>query len=290
VRRAPAALLVVWISAAALLASCGGSPPSSSAAAISPSTIPTEAATASPIVTAAEGRLNIDALRPTSLDPGALTAVCDAEPAQANPDAGETKIGCYDGIVLGLRAIQTATDETILRAYLHRPVCAAIPCTADELNVATVTGWGADGAVTTTTLDARLDTVAVPTHDAAKWPPAGPPVSPRAEVLVVAGAPHELNEREPYPFCGRVDTGFPPISLGCFRTLVLLGRPAEVVEVVHGAEGGTFTWLFRYDGNGAITKYSNDVGGWHRQVGSMILGVAATGWDFDPWSAGAAFP
>jgi hypothetical protein len=268
----------IAILAALVLASCGGSGPSSTMASPMPTTTP------------GEDPLNIDALPPVSLDPAALTAVCAPEANQTDPDAGETQLFCYDAIVLGLRAIQTGTDQTIERVYVQRPVCAAVPCTVDELSVATVTGWSADGPLTTT-LDSRLTTVTVPARDArAKWPLAGQPVAARVQRPVIAGAPRELQGRQAYPFCGRVETGSPEILTACFRTWVLLGQPVELLEVVHGTEGGAITWLFRYDGRGAITRYAGDAGGWQRQFGSMILGPGPDTWDFEGWSEGSVFP
>ena len=72
--------------------------------------------------------------------------------------------------------------------------------------------------------------------------------------------------------------------MGCFRDAVLAGRVAELVENVSGTEGGAITWLFRFNGRGAISRYAGSGGHWSRQSGSMILGITPLIWDFDPWS------
>lgn len=71
--------------------------------------------------------------------------------------------------------------------------------------------------------------------------------------------------------------------MGCFQAAVLAGRPAELLDRVYGTEGGEITLLYRFDGRGAILRYSQDSGEWLRQAGSMNLGVTPDMWSFDPW-------
>ena len=56
-----------------------------------------------------------------------------------------------------------------------------------------------------------------------------------------------------------------------------------MLEHVYGTEGQAVTWLYRFDGHGAVLRYDYAEGGWDRQAGSMILGILPMTWDFDPW-------
>ena len=230
--------------------------------------------------------LAIDTLPKVNLDPAQLTAVCDPDPSQGNMNAGESKVTCFDGLVLGLRALQTRTDKPFQRVYLRRPPCTATPCTSDELNMAQVTGWTVEGAMSVE-LDARFMSVTGPVPDpGATWPEAGAfgPVPVKREAI--KGAPKEVAARRPYPFCGRAEVGRPPEILACFRAAVLAARPAEMIERVFGTEGGEILWLFRYSGRGALARYEQDGTHWVRQVGTMNLGITPAAWAIEQWSSG----
>ena len=259
---------------------------SSSGAVSSPSSSPTAAASASPSPIPSSS-LVIDALPTVPPDPATLTTVCDPEAAQVSLDAGEATIFCVDGVQVGLRAISSVTTAPIERLYFHRPTCVAIPCTPDELGTATVVGWTASEAFSVG-LDSRLDTVATPVQGAAApWPVAGSSAAPAAKRLDLGGAPKEVADRTPYPFCGEAEIGEPASVTVCFRDAVLSGRSAEMIEHVFSTEGDPVTWLFRFGGHGAVTRYMAEKGHWQRQAGSMILGVTSTSWDFDPWDLAA---
>ncbi len=252
------------------------------------------AATPSPIVATTNPvpSLTIDDLPRVELADVDATAACDPVPSQANIDAGESGISCPDGLVLALRAVGTVNRDPVTRLYLHRPECAAVPCSEDELSTATVTIWTATGAFSIR-LDSRLETVvlAAATQDAI-WPAPGNEPAPEAFRPSINGAPDELARRDPYPFCGRAEIGDPPEVLGCFRDAVLTGRKAEMIERVYGTEGGEMLWIYRYDGSGRLVRYFHDqtIGGdggssdrWGRSDGAMILGITPPTWDFDPW-------
>ena len=243
-----------------------------------------------PISATLAAALEIASLPNVALDASSLTAICDWTPSQTNLDAGESTIFCGDGLMLGLRAIRTATTATVTRLYLTRPACPAIPCTPDQLNTATVTGWTAEGAFSTS-LDSRLKSVTAPTRQpAVYWPAAAASVDPQAAKPGLARAPGELRDRVAYPFCGRAEVDQPAAVIGCFRDAVLDGRKAEVFQLVYGTEGGDIVWLFRYDGHGALVRYSEESTRWRRQVGSLILGPTPTTWSFDPCSGGDLLP
>jgi len=221
------------------------------------------------------------------------TAVCDPEPSQINLDAGESTVACSDGLELALAAIRTVTQDRATRLYLHRPQCATVPCSEDELSTATVVVWMGTRAFTVQ-LDSRLATVplpSVPNDDA--WPPAGNGPAPDVARPSIDGAPPEIAGREPYPFCGRAEFGDPPEVLGCFRDAVLAGRPAELIDQLYGTEGGELLWIYRYGGHGRLIRYQHDqtvaddgrtVDAWGRSEGAMILGITQLAWDFDPWA------
>jgi len=228
--------------------------------------------------------LAIDDLPPLAgLDPASLTAACDPEPAQATPLAGEATIFCGDGLLLGLRALSTVGTTSFGHLYLQRPVCAATPCTTDELSVATVTGWSSDGGFSVR-LDSRLSSTGVPVPDASTvWPAVGASAVPAPARPEIPGAPSEIAGRVAYPYCGEAELGDPTTTLGCFRDSVLGGWKAELVQKVFGTEGGELTWVYRFDGQGAITRYAGSGGTWQRQSGTLILGTTPLAWDFDPW-------
>ena len=222
------------------------------------------------------------------------TAVCDPEPSQGNVDAGESSIHCTDGLAVAVAVVRTVSQAPVTRLYLHRPPCAAIPCSADESSVAEVTVWTATDAFSIQ-LDSRLEAVPslAATHDAL-WPAAGGEPAPGAARPSISGAPPALSDRDAYPYCGRAELGDQPEVLGCFRDAVLAGRPAEMIQRVYGTEGGEILWIYRYDGQGRLIRYAHDTSvtgdgqatdTWSRTEGAIVLGISPWGWDFDPWSA-----
>jgi hypothetical protein len=219
------------------------------------------------------------------------TALCDGEPSQGNGEAGESLIKCSDGLAFAVVAIRTVTPEAVRRLYLQRPACATVPCTEDELSTARVGAWTATRTFSVQ-LDARLGTVPVPVegNDAA-WPRPGISAAPRVARPSFKGAPHEVAERDPYPFCGQAEFR-EPVVLACFRDGVLVGRPVEMVARLHGTEGADLLEIRRYAGSGPLIGYQHDqtVGQdgraaniWRRDAGAMILGIDPSSWDFDPW-------
>ncbi len=220
------------------------------------------------------------------------TALCDAEPSQRDEHAGESAIPCSDGLELALRDLRTLTKDPVTRLYLQRPACAAVPCSEDELNTAHVTLWTASQAFDVA-LDARVQTVPPPSIaiDPA-WPAPGDATAPAVRRPIIKGAPREVARREPYPYCGRADVGDPPEVLGCFRSAVLAGRPAEMIERAYGTEGGPIVMIYRYAGQGRVIllRHDNSVDAngraadeWWRDEGAVILGITPLTWSFEPW-------
>jgi hypothetical protein len=222
------------------------------------------------------------------------TAVCDPDPNQSHRAYGESTIFCSDGLFLAFAVVRTVTQDPVTRLYLDRPRCAATPCSEDELSTAEVTAWTPTQAFSVQ-LDSRLRTVPQPSVvDDAVWPAAGSEPVPAVRRESLKGAPPEVASREPYPFCGRAETGFPASVLDCFRGAVLAGRKAEAIELVYGIEGGELLWIYRYDGRGRLVRYEHDqtVNGdgsdaneWRRAEGAMNLGITRHAWDFDPWTS-----
>lgn len=220
------------------------------------------------------------------------TAVCDPYPNQANIDAGQSTIICSEGLELAFRAVRAVTEDPVGRLYLHRPTCASLPCTADELSTAEVTAWTPTRALSVR-LDSRLAFVSEPLADEdAVWPPAGNGPNPAVKRPSITGAPREVRDRDPYPFCGMAEIGDPPQVLGCFRDAVLAGRRAEMIQRLFGTEGGELLVIYRYDGQGRLVAYEHNqtVGGdgqtadtWRRAEGAMILGITSQSWDIETW-------
>ena len=276
----------VALAIAALVAACGdpgpSAPPSSSIGLFPhisfarPSAVVSTSPSASRVI-------EVDTLPRVFPDPATQTAVCDPQASQLDTDYGEATIACYDGIVLGLRALSTLSSSPIERLYLQRPTCAAKPCTEDELSTATVTGWTATDAFSVG-LDSREKTVEVLPAPAAAWPE-GTSATPGVDRPVIESAPPEIAARPAYPYCGEAELGQPEAITGCFRDAVLAGRPAELVDRYVGTEEGPITRLYRFDGRGAIASYLHDGRRWSRQAGSLILGFTPGAFDFDPWPA-----
>jgi hypothetical protein len=220
------------------------------------------------------------------------TAVCDPEPAQANVDAGETTIFCSDALRLAASVVRTVTADPPIRLYLHRPACAAMPCSDDELSTADVAAWTASG-VFGVHVDSRLEAIEQPSPIAdGGWPEVAGATAPEVARPTIKTAPHEVAARTPFPWCGRAEVGEPPEVAGCFRAAVLDGRPAEMIEQVYGTEGGPVLWIYRYDGHGRIVRFQHDTSvngdgsradSWSRSEGAMILGIDSSGWSFEPW-------
>jgi hypothetical protein len=220
-------------------------------------------------------------------DAAATLAVCSPKPGLAFVDGGEDRLGCFDAVELGLRAIQTVTDEPFDRAWLERHVCSAPPCTEEQLATGTLTAWVGERAWSTD-LDARSETVAIPrSAEIATWPSLGGAV-PAVRRPRIAGAPAEVRARTPLPFCGFAEMGEPPPAKLCFLAAVLAGRPAEIVETFYGTEGGTITRVSRFEGFGAVVAYQNSVDAqaqslpWYRQLNWLHLGVAPENWNLEP--------
>ena len=284
---------------AVVTSGCGGTTASSQEATSSVEAAPTPTAiapTPSPVDASPSpspvASLAISDLPRVDLADVGATAVCDPEPSQANLDAGESTIYCADGLELALRAVLSLTRDPVTRIYLRRPDCAAVPCSEDELSTAVVTVW-AGAQVLSVRLDSRLEAVSQPqASENSVWPSAGGGKAPDVARPSIHGAPSEVANRDAYPYCGRAEIGDPPEVLGCFRDAVLGGRKAEMTQRVYGTEGGEMLWIYRYEGQGRLIRYSHDqtVGGdgktsdaWGRSEGAMILGITPLAWDFDPW-------
>jgi hypothetical protein len=277
----------------AVSAACGSPPPAPSAsldhtaAALTPTSSAAAPATASASAAAtSQPTIAIADLPVVDPDPATLTAICDPDPNQLEPDAGDTSVFCSDGVRLGLRAVRAASPGNATRAYLMRPGCAAAPCPADALDTATVVLWTGTGAFSVH-IDSRLDAVGVPQPVLVDpWPAPVGFASPAVKREGVAGAPAVVATRAPYPSCGRAANDAAAAVLSCFRSLVLLGRPAELVQSSVATEGGQIIDLFRFSGTGAITRYEQSEGRWVEQHGGMILGARDGTWSFDPWDEG----
>jgi hypothetical protein len=268
--------LTTALIAGVLLACQPPSPTTSPTATASPLVVPTTPAASVLPTPTAIAFLDADDLPPAVLEDQGATSICDPKP---NRDAGRTPAGCYDATLLGLQALHTAT-QSVDRIYLRRIPCASTVCTSAELNVVTVTGWSGDMALSVR-LDYGRGTTTVPFADqSATWPtPAQAPTSPPVVRLAVAGAPRVVRERAPYPFCGEAPEGPSPVR-SCFRDAVLEGLPAEMHD--RNAVTGEI-WIFRFDGQGLITRYGDSTDGWFRDAGSMILSLAPDLWSFDNW-------
>src|SRR5262245_27707804 len=102
--------------------SCASPVPS---AAPSPSLpIATPASTRSPAPSAATTPtpsvlLPFDDLPEGSLEHEGATLICDADPDQLDINAGQTLAPCYDGLLMGLRALLTAGGNLFDRLYLQ---------------------------------------------------------------------------------------------------------------------------------------------------------------------------
>ena len=108
-------------------------------------------------------------------------------------------------------------------------------------------------------MDSRLQTVSQPSVASdATWPAAGNETIPTVKRPSIKDAPREVARREPYPYCGRAETGEPPSVTGCFRDAVLAGRPAEIIDRGYGTEGGEVLQIMRYDGDGPLIRYDHD--------------------------------
>ena len=221
--------------------------------------------------------LDPDLLPQASLEEEGATLVCDPEPSQLNSNAGKTLVPCYDGLLLGLRALKSAIDG-VDRLYLRRPGCAAIPCTPLELGTATVTGWSG-GSATSVTVDWERLQITVPERDPlATWPSPNSITSPPISRPAIDGAPDIVRDRDPYPFCGDVERDGLAAER-CFLDLVLGGLSAEMLDRLDVTGG---TQVFRFGGQGLIVRYAEFPDGWYRDAGSVILGTAG-GWSFDNW-------
>lgn len=293
-RVGPAAPRTV-IMAAVVLAGCVAPAPT-----VSQSPGPTESTLVSGASSPASGRaspsatpaatLDLDLLPRIELGRERLTAVCDPEPSQRVPDAGDAILSCSDALERGLRALRASSDGPVDRLYFQRPFCTSVPCSEDELSTGLVTGWTGDQA-RTVAVDGRLHTVAAPEIVAdANWPPPGPYTEPPVSRLPIDGAPATVANRTPYPNCGQATMGEPPRIVGCFRAAVLLGRRSEMSEDVVGTEGGQILWLYRYDVDNPVTRFQRAGGAWTVQPGALLLGVDAASWNFDPWTDGSVIP
>ncbi len=115
------------------------------------------------------------------------------------------------------------------------------------------------------------------------WPAPDTEPEPPVSRPSIQGAPRQVADRDPYPFCGRAEMDAPPAVLACFRDALLSGRKAEMINRVYGTEGGEILWIYRYDGDGRLVRYQQDGLSWHSNEGAMILGITPQTWDFDPW-------
>ena len=208
------------------------------------------------------------------------TVVCDAMPGLGDPDAGVATISCGDGTTLVLRALRTTSETPPERIYLRRPVCAATPCTDDELNSVDVFAW-VDDEVFVVRWDWRVQTIALPTAVAVDpWPVSGGTAAPDAARPRLEDAPAAVRDRTALPFCGAAELQEPPSVGRCFRDAVLEGRPAEMVNNAFAAHGGRIVELYRFEGAGPVHADTQREGKWFAGEGMMQLGINPDAWDF----------
>jgi hypothetical protein len=286
-----------WLLAASVVvaAACGGPVPAPSMPA-APSTATSTTATAQPAASptiprspgpaATAPAIDIDDLPLVTPDPATLTAVCDPSPNQLDPNAGETTLFCFDSVVLGLRAMRLATSAPVRRAYLVRTGCPPVPCASDGLDTGTLVAF-TGGATFAVLLDSRVATVPPPIPVSGNpWPTVGLFTSPPIGRENVLPAPPTVASRTPLPSCGRATLADPDQGLACFRSSILLGKPAEVIRESPATDGGVVIEVVRFGGTGAITRYQRTDGRWVEQVGGIVLGPTEQTWDFDAWDGG----
>jgi len=108
------------------------------------------------------------------------------------------------------------------------------------------------------------------------------------------GAPAEIANRKPLPYCGHSELGSPVAVPRCFLAAVLAGRPAEAVDTRYGTEGGTSFQIVRFTGAGPIAVYEQGLDanghntGWNRYLGRMVLGVEPEFWSMSPIDSSSA--
>ena len=211
------------------------------------------------------------------------TVVCDAMPGLGEPDAGVATISCGDGTTLALRAVRTTSETPPERIYLRRPVCAATPCTEDELNSVDAFVW-VDDEVFVVRWDWRVQTIALPIAVAADpWPVSGATPAPEPARPRLEDAPAAIRDRAALPFCGTAEVQEPPSVGRCFRDAVLEGRSAEMVNDTFGAHGGRIVELYRFEGSGPVHADTYSDGKWFAGEGMMALGLTPDAWDFVPF-------
>lgn len=254
---------------------------------LTPTQSPVRSSTLSPSLSALPTAAPSPTLpQPTLLDPDDLpsanleeldaTLICDPEASRIDGN-GESLVACYDGLLLGLRALTTAVDG-VDRLYLRRPICASSPCPPEELSRVTVTGWTGDAA-TSVTIDWEDFRVTPPAPDpGARWPTPNSTAAPAVARPEIEGAPKVVQEREPLPFCGNA------IEIGvaanqCFLSAVLDGRPAEMLDKFD-VTGGTV--VYRFDGRGLVCRYAMFPDGWLTDAGGLVLSGPG-GWSLDNW-------
>jgi hypothetical protein len=268
----------VGVGLAFVLTACTVVPPST--ALLTPTNPPATIASAPPSPSppaSASVLLDPEDLPEANLKEEDATLLCDPEASQFDLNAGDTLLFCYDGLLLGLRALKTGADH-FDRLYLQRAICASIPCTPAELGTVTVTGW-TDGAALSVVIDHARSGVTVPAPDSeAMWPTPSSTESASVARPEIDGAPKVVRQREPYPYCGAVHQDRLP-ALRCFLDAMLRGTPAEMLD--RSRVSGEIR-VFRFDGQGLIERYAEFPDGWLLDGGSAILGSAGT-WSYDGW-------
>jgi hypothetical protein len=222
----------------------------------------------------------------TELALTAATAICEPEPAQANPDIGSSTIGCTDGLTWALAAVRTLSDDDVTRMFLDRPDCPALGCSEADLNEADVYVWLGDQSYTVgLDMTNQSAALAAATTDA-PWPTSSGSAVPPVTRANVKAAPEVLAQRDAMPFCGRTVRGDPQSIPGCFRDAVIEGRPAEMVDVTYTAHGERVVRLFRYTGGRPVEVFRRYGRVWRHSFGAMSLRASPSMWDFIPWGSG----
>lgn len=280
-RHLGSSLALVAVLVALALVACTAPLPSTSTSP-GPTVTPTVAPTAAPSAAASPSApqptlLDPDNLPTASLEGEGATAVCDAEQSDADPSAGESLVVCYDGLVLGLRALKTR-EINVDRLYLRRPVCASSPCTPEELATVTVTGWTGETALSVE-IDWEHNRITPPQVDTdVNWPAPTTTEGPGIAKPQVKGAPTLVRDRESLPYCGNTEDAR-EAAMQCFRDAVLDGRPAEMLEPFDVSGG---IQILRFDGQGLVTRYALYGDGWFQDGGNLIIGPSF-GWSFHNW-------
>jgi hypothetical protein len=241
--------------------------------------------TGGPMPSASAEQVSLEALTAVTSDVDRALAICDDDPDPNDLDGGRP-LTCPDVVRDLGRAIATVGEVSVRRLHVQRRGCNR--CDPTRSNRADGYAEDASGNSWHLAFNGLVETLGVERIEGPiPWPDGGPIPAPPVGRAPLDRPTPGLADRPALPFCGVHDVGAirpDERPLSCFRESAVARRPAEILLIAYGTEGGKESTLLRFLGSGPIAQYTQDATrNWSKANVMMILALPPSG----SWSPSA---